>query len=81
MRALTLLVLVACGTPAHLQNSRCRKPAVWYPDANQDGVGETTSSYFGCRPPAGWITTLEGDETTASGPGGTGLGDTGQSSN
>ena len=81
MRPVLLLLLVACGTPAHLQGNGCSKPQVWYPDVDLDGIGETTSSYFGCKPPAGWVNTLTGETTGGTGTGNMSLTDTGQAAN
>lgn len=73
MRALLpLLLLCACkGDPG----TSCDQPALWYPDTDQDSVGETTGTYFGCTPPEGWTKALPGTTDTGlpADPGGTGL--------
>ena len=62
--ALLFSMLAACGGGPG--PGRCDSPSVWYPDADADGVGETTGSYFGCNPPAGWVDTLSAPEDTGA---------------
>ena len=84
--SILLLTLCACGPAQRVVEVECDNPALYYPDVNGDGWADgTTEVYFGCRPPAGWVTlTLPTSPTTATGTtqtptatGGTGTSHTG----
>ena len=56
----------------------CDQPQLYYPDVNGDGWADGVDEvYFGCRPPAGWVTqvlegaTDTGGTSTPTGGGGT----------
>lgn len=52
------LLVAACVAEPPVDPS-CTDPITWWPDADGDGVGEPTSTYVGCVPPAGWVEVLD----------------------
>ena len=55
--SILLFTLCACGPAQRVVEVECDNPSLYYPDVNGDGWADsTTEVYFGCRPPAGWVT-------------------------
>jgi len=64
MRYLTILCcatgLVGCNLlPEPPPEQNCQNRSVYYPDDDQDGVGEPTAIYVGCAPPEGWVESVD----------------------
>ena len=41
----------------------CPERSAWYPDEDQDGLGESDRIYIGCEGPPGWVRTLDTSDT------------------
>ena len=47
-----MALIAGCSSPA---GEDCESPSLYYVDANGDGFGEASGTYFGCEPPVGYF--------------------------
>jgi hypothetical protein len=69
-----LVLLSACELPTLVERN-CEQRTAFYPDEDDDGVGEADRVYIGCDAPAGWVSVPprgELPDTGTTGTGGTG---------
>ena len=53
------LISTACTLPEPPPPRNCDERTAFYPDADGDGLGETTDVYVGCEAPDGWVTNAD----------------------
>ena len=72
--ALICVLMLGCAPPETVERN-CSVRKAWYPDADGDGIGESTDIFIGCSAPEGWVDNVA-TLTTGTASSGTPAGDT-----